>query len=404
MSTDSFTNYTPTGFIPLLIQYAKQKGIFSLFDFLDLKRKEVKYSHLDMVKTWIMAIACGCSYTKDINYVLKPYPGTANLLGLDSFPEQSNCNRFLRTFTFHNLVELDYIFNQIARLLYPCEIIPVYDIDCTGLIANGKTYEFNKKGYFPKRRGERGYQLMLGHADNYILSFFLDSGNTNPGARFWDSYYTICENFGPENIKMIRGDSIHGSGPNMEELMKLDQTFVLRGYDSRTAKNFSKNIPEYKWVDFDNNTKIYDIGWQKISSCKYPLKIVLQKIYKPKKKKIIYRSLCLNIKGLYDDECLWLYNGRVSIESLIETEKNGLHITKLKSRGYIANQVFLYLAFITHNLITSFRNEVLSQIGLENNGIKDITRRLMNIPAKIGKNNKLYFPEAHPMIKQMFKN
>jgi hypothetical protein len=31
VSTDSFTDYTPTGFIPLLMQYAKQKGIFEYF-------------------------------------------------------------------------------------------------------------------------------------------------------------------------------------------------------------------------------------------------------------------------------------------------------------------------------------------------------------------------------------
>jgi hypothetical protein len=94
----------------------------------------------------------------------------------------------------------------------------------------------------------------------------------------------------------------------------------------------------------------------------------------------------------------------VGIEKLIETEKNGLHITELKSRTYTANQAFLYLASITHNLITSFRDEVLSKIGLGDNGIKEITRRLMNIPAKIGKNDKLLLPESHPMAKQMFKN
>jgi hypothetical protein len=318
VSTAPFTDYTPTGFIPLLMQYAKQKGVFSLFDSLNLERKEVDYSHLDMIKTWITAIACGCSYTKDINYVLKPYPGTARLLGLDSFPEQSTCNRFLRAFTFQNITELDYSFNQIAKLLYPMKVIPFTDIDCTGVLANGETYEYNEKGYFPKQKGERGYQLMFGYANDFILSFFLYPDNTSHGARFWDVYYNICETFGPENIKVVRGDSIHGSGLNIEELMEINQAFILRGYDSRTARNFSQDIPRNKWLEFDNNSKICDIGWKKITNCKYPVKIVLQRIYKPKKNKEIYRFLCVNIKGLYGDECSWLYNDRVGIESLIK--------------------------------------------------------------------------------------
>lgn len=403
VSTDSFKNYTPNGFIPLLMQYAKQKDLFSFFEHLNLNRKEVDYNHLDFIKTWIMAIACGCSYTKDINYVLKPYPGTARLLGMSSFPEQSNCNRFLKAFTFKNLSELDFIFNQITKLLYPQKIIKVYDVDATGIIANGKTYEYNEKGYFSKKRGQHGYQIMFGHANNYILSIFLDPGNTSTGARFWDSYYTVCENFGPENIKMIRGDSIHGSGHNIEELIEINQAFVLRGYDSRTAKKFSKNIPKNQWLELDDNSKYCDIGWHKITSCKYPVKIIIQKIYKPKKKKYLYRFLCLNIHGLNGDECSWLYNGRVGIEKVIETEKNGLHIKELKSRKYTANQVFLYFASITHNLITSFRDKVLTKIGLGDNGIKEITRRLMHIPAKIGKNDKLLLPESHPMVKRMFE-
>lgn len=404
VSTDPFRDYTPTGFIPLLMQYARQKGLFSCFKSLHLERKEIDYSDLDMIKTWIAAIACGCSYTKDINYVLKPYPGTARMLGLDSFPEQSSCNRFLKAFSWRSLIGLDNSFNQTAKLLYPEDVIPVLDVDCTGIIANGATYEYNEKGYFPKKRGERGYQLMYGYANDFILSLFLDPGDTSHGARFWDSYYNVCENFGPDSIMMIRGDSIHGSGLNIEELMELNQAFVLRGYDSRTARKFSQDIPRNQWLDFDDYTSFCDIGWQKISSCKYPIKIVIQRIYRPKADKELYRFICINIKDLYGDECIWLYNNRADIESLIKTEKNGLHITNLKSRKYTANLAFMYLASITHNLITAFRNKVLSKIGLENHGIKEITKRLMNIPAKIDKDSNLLFPELHPMVKQMFNN
>ncbi len=33
------------------------------------------------------------------------------------------------------------------------------DIDQCGLVANGQTYEFTRQGYFPRQRGDEGYQL-----------------------------------------------------------------------------------------------------------------------------------------------------------------------------------------------------------------------------------------------------
>ena len=49
-----------------------------------------------------------------------------------------------------------------------------------------------------------------------------------------------------------------------------------------------------------------------------------------------------------------------------------------------------------------FRKDVLSDFGLENLGIKEIVKRLMNIPAKVkndGNILKLIFPDNHPYTK-----
>lgn len=402
IAKESFEDYLPTGFLPLLMKYAQQRDLFSLFDHLNFFSKEVEYTHLDKIKTILAAIACGCAYTKDINYKLKPYQGTARMLGLNSFPDQSQINRFLREFTFQNLSELDLVFNESIRLFYPRKKIDVLDVDATGLIAQGKTYEGNKKGYVTEKRGVRGYQLMLGYAHDYIFANFLDPGNTNAGARFWDSYYTVAETIGRENIKIVRADGIHGTGPNIQELIEINQPFIIRGYHPKTAKKFSKGIPEYEWSSFENGVKICDIGWQRITNCKYPVRVILQRYFKPKKAKTIYRHLYTNIDGIKDDETVWLYNGRVDIESMIDAQKNGIYIRKLKTRNYKGIKAFIYFACIVHNLITAFRQDVLSEIGLENSGIKEITRRLMDIPAKIGDKNEIIFPESHPMIRRIF--
>jgi hypothetical protein len=54
--------------------------------------------------------------------------------------------------------------------------------DATGLIVFGDKFQFVQKGYFPKKRGNKGYQLSLGFLlGQYpkITALFLDPGKTS---------------------------------------------------------------------------------------------------------------------------------------------------------------------------------------------------------------------------------
>jgi len=66
-------------------------------------------------------------------------------------------------------------------------VIVIVDIDQSGLIANGKTYELADKGYFSKKKNQRGYQLstaFCGGESSETLSMYLDPGNTHCSTRF----------------------------------------------------------------------------------------------------------------------------------------------------------------------------------------------------------------------------
>jgi hypothetical protein len=55
----------------------------------------------------------------------------------------------------------------------------IVDIDPSGLIANGKTYEAAQKGYFCKKKNQKGYQLsaaFCGGDNRETISLYLDSG------------------------------------------------------------------------------------------------------------------------------------------------------------------------------------------------------------------------------------
>lgn len=57
----------------------------------------------------------------------------------------------------------------------------VVDVDQSGLAANSKTYEFADKGYFPHKRGKKGYQISAAFTGKYseTVDFYFDPSNTH---------------------------------------------------------------------------------------------------------------------------------------------------------------------------------------------------------------------------------
>jgi len=100
----------------------------------------------------------GCAHTKAINETLGQEVAAANYLGIHRFPDQSQINRYLTRFTAANVSELGAVQAQVLRQQSQARRaagLLVVDIDQCGVVANGKTYEFHRKGYFPAsaRRG-----------------------------------------------------------------------------------------------------------------------------------------------------------------------------------------------------------------------------------------------------------
>ena len=68
----------------------------------------------------------------------------------------------------------------------------VVDIDQCGLVVSGQSYELARKGYFPRKRGEIGYQLSATYIGAYqeALQIYLDPGNTPCASRLPDTLAT----------------------------------------------------------------------------------------------------------------------------------------------------------------------------------------------------------------------
>lgn len=410
--TTEASQWVPSGFLCLLADFAQAIGFFEVIqDVIQLPSKEVHYTNLEKTKTLIAMIASGCQHIKDINHRLRPYPALAHSFGMEQFPEQSQINRLLHSFSGH-LGQLDQLFETLLRTYGLCQRQQKVnlDFDSTGLVVYGNTFELCRKGYFSRCRGSKGYQLSLGYTFGYphseILSLHLDPGNFYPGARFWDAIYQAAEILGSlERLGIIRADGAQGSGPNLEGLIELDREFVIKGYSPQTARIFARDIRFEQWEPVDLFTRVADLGLRKITNCRPLVHVVLVETLNPRRWEMDYFNLFTHLKSpMSAPEIFDFYNARQNIEALIKGEKYGLHITPMKTRSFAGNYAFLYFVAITFNLLSWFKHDVLKGTGLEHLGLYDLTSKLMQIPAQFQVNNnqlELAFPNQHPMIKQL---
>jgi len=403
----------PSGFLGLLWSFAESIDFFQPFrEQLHVNMKEVTYSNLDRVKALIASIVIGCKNGNDINHKLIPYSGAAQCCHLNKFPEQSTINRFLRRFDLSNISEIDYIFEYLLRrhgLWHSQQQIDI-DFDCTGLVVYGHTYQFARKGYFPKKRSSRGYQLSLATSANVpfkeILSLHLDPGNAHVDRRFWDAIYQVANIVGDvDRIGVIRADSASGTGPNIEALLDHRLSFLIKGKNCQTAKNFAKKLSYHDWIPINFFVKIADLDKQKIPNCRYQGRVIVVETISPKGRKKythLYTDIDKEPEKLYHH-----YNERQNIESIIKEDKYGLYISNFRTRKFLGIISFLYFAVICYNLFSLFKYHVLKDTGLESMSVIEMTNKLMDIPAKLKVGNQqlsLAFPEKHKLCKQFFSN
>jgi hypothetical protein len=83
-----------------------------------------------------------------INFELRPYPALPIILDMPRIPEQSQISRFYSKLSMNNYLELVHVTDDLfSRYCMPVfENYPVdIDIDTTGIVVYGDTYECKKK-------------------------------------------------------------------------------------------------------------------------------------------------------------------------------------------------------------------------------------------------------------------
>ena len=363
-----------------VMQYGLKLQFFKPLEDFKLKMKEVKFSVYQKLATIIMSIVIGCEFMKDINEKLGTEKLSANLFSMEAFPDQSQINKVLNRFDLDSISQFEEIHHKLfienSSSVFTEENV-IVDYDQSGLIANGKSYELTAKGYFSKKKNQRGYQMSAAFTGKHseTIAMYLDSGNTHCQDHFKDllkstlSKYKDALSIGK---LIIRTDSGYGSAEIIELMKSIPKLkFLTKGYSTVKAKNLAKDIPYSEYTQADKAAWVYELPTDD------DLRIIIVQIL-TKSGKLKYTMLVTNISSKDMDavELFHFYNERQTIEAFFKMAKNVYHIRNLRTTSFYGIYGFLWLVFLTHNLITWFKTTTLHNTELAAMGVHDLVKKV----------------------------
>lgn len=402
LSTDEHNVKTTNPWLVTVLKFAQRINFFKPFEQFTLPMKKVNYSALQKIQTLIASIAVGCQYTCEINRTLVPDTAAAKIIEMDRFPDQSQVNRFLTRCNADNIAQLKAIHQELFAAHHLIETTGnkvVVDIDQSGLVANGKTYEAAGKGYFPHKRGRKGYQLSAAFTGQtgQALSLYLDPGNTHCLDRFSNLIADVALCFKdctPEVI--IRGDSGYGSADSIAALQAAGMHFIIKGYSNQRACRQAKEVREEDWQEIERLIHVAELA-----SGTPDLRVIICETITRNGKRV-YTRLLTDITWLSPVELFHFYNERQTIEAFFKLCKHTYGIRNLRTGNYDGIHTFLWLVLITHNLLIWLKGLLLRDIPLEKAGVRSIIDKVGRLRVAIRETKggiAFFLPDLNSLVR-----
>jgi hypothetical protein len=435
------SKHATSAFLLALIDFAQVIGFFDPFCFIEVTMKEVEHTVVNKIITIVLSVAISCRSTYAINARLRPDHLAAQALGFPSFPEQSTISRLYGRVDADNVTQVHALHQFLLQqhgLSPNAKGLVVVDIDRTGLVANGDHFELACKGYFAKQKGAKGYQLAMAAAANLgpgpeVLAHFLDPGNVHANSRFEDLIYEAGEALAgaSEDAEssvdieavfrrmFIRADAASGSGKSIEFLIEHGIGFLIKGASTATAQRLAREwAGQLHWVGVDQSVAVAELGLQKIHRCPYPVRIILVRVFNPRKWCYEYSHLLTSLPSpQYSEVDLFhFYNKRTIIEKLIERCKNVLGLAHLPTRQFEGLQFFVSLSLIAYNLVLWYDHHVLASTPEFSEGTPQANLAHLKVPSlmstvslmqvvaeQVGHEMILYVATAHRYVAILLK-
>ncbi len=151
------TQWAPLALLGYRLQ--QRKFFDPLYQHLDLKQKQMRYTSQDKLITCLVSIMSGCKAISHLDTRIRPDRALAQAWGLECFAQQSIVADTLNRFTEIPVAQLRQAINTIylregraVRHDYTSQGILILDVDLTGLPAS-KHAQGSRQGYFSGKKG-----------------------------------------------------------------------------------------------------------------------------------------------------------------------------------------------------------------------------------------------------------
>ncbi len=300
--------------------------------------------------------------------LLRPDTTFHYLTGLPSFPDPQTLRRFLLNAPADLRKELHRIND---RLLHRFIHVPerrsrlIFDLDSTVITSFGRQ-EGAEVGYNRRYRGKRSYDPLLCVEAN--SAFLWDVELRRGDAGTWagsEELLACCFLSTPSDIRelRVRADAGFGYGPVLE---MLEVRFAQYSVVARMILSLKRALRVLRYEPMNSSWEIAEFehhvqGWPDARRCIVARRKIEESDPAPTLftlERYAYRAWHTNLP--LTPAGVWrFYDGRAGMERRIREIRESYALTKIPTRAFAANALYLEVIRLAYNLVTAFQRTCL---------------------------------------------
>ena len=335
--------------------------------YLSYPRRNNRYQSSQMIIALMYPIVLGLDRIETAS-LLRSNGTFQHLTGLPSFPDAQTLRRFLLNAPAHLREQLHRVND---RLLKKFIHLPehrsrlIFDLDSTVVTSFGHQ-EGAEVGYNPRYRGKRSYDPLLCVEANSAFLWDVELRRGDAGS--WagsEELLACCFLSTPSDIRelRVRADAGFGYGPVLDMLeARLAQYSVV----ARMVPSLKRALKGLRYQPMNSRWEIAEFehrphGWPHARRCIVARKRIEESDPEPTLftlERYAYRAWHTNLP--LTPAGVWhFYDDRAGMERRIREIRESYALTKIPTRAFAANALYLEVIRLAYNLVTAFQRTCL---------------------------------------------
>ena len=357
-------NLTSNAGLYLLLKHANQQGIFDLIDhnllFDSASTNKIKMNH---IKTMLCGNFIGIDKLERLKLLQSdPLVNEFNI----SIKEPETVSRFLGNFSYkttHMLREINF---KVFRKLLRKSKLKAITIDIDSSVVNVEGHQEGAvKGFNPKKRGNRCYNLQFAFCDELkaYITGYVRSGNTYTANGAAEMIKEIVAQIKTDDLEILfRMDSGYFDDEIIEIIESAGCQYLIKGkeYPTLASQVTAPTISFMKGEEGRETTELFT----KLDTWDKDRRFVVSRVLKPEKDRaqlsflegdeFKYFYFVTNTE-LPSEKVVIAYEKRGNAENYIKEAKYDMAVGHLLLKSFWANEAIFQLMMLTYNLFLLFK-------------------------------------------------